>query len=367
VQNKICYYALYDPNSLQGVHRKIEATLTGLKSKGIDCYLFGTEDNIKPSFKNMVINIIKSKDKVIILRSIAHLNILLIPFLIFSKLKGTIIIFDIPTPFKSAMFEIKKINQNYFFTFINLISTLIGSFLIMIISDLLLVYGNDFKIYNKLFSTKIKLVSNFYSNNSIQTRNNLSLDIKNKINLIAVGNFSFSQGFDLILEAIYIWNKNENNTKVYLNLIGSGDFEFNLREICNKYEIYDFVKFHGYLNYNEYKYLYNLSHIAVGSIASYRKNLTYHSPLKEREYALVGIPFFSSGIDIAFSSNCKFRVIVRKNYSIEDITYVFANIDEISKINPTEISDYAIKNISFDNFFNNIKSILIKNKIIQNV
>jgi glycosyltransferase involved in cell wall biosynthesis len=200
------------------------------------------------------------------------------------------------------------------------------------------------------------MVSNFSSNNIYECRSNCPKSVSNKLNLVGVGNFSDSHGYDLVMESIHIWNNDINKPfKVYLTLVGSGEYEKFLKLKSKQLEIESFVNFMGYLNYNEYKEIYCLSHIAVGSIASFRKNLKFHSPLKEREYTFVGIPFISSINDIGFINDCEFRYVIEADSPIQGLLNLYNNIDKFISIPPALISNYASAYFTFDNFYSQIK------------
>ena len=77
----------------------------------------------------------------------------------------------------------------------------------------------------------------------------------------------------------------------------------------------DFIIFKGTLSLNQIYPLYENSHIAIGSIGLHRKKMMYHSELKSREYTAIGIPFISTGIDLDFSNEEKFRITIDWNLS----------------------------------------------------
>ena len=58
--------------------------------------------------------------------------------------------------------------------------------------------------------------------------------------------------------------------------------------------------FHGYLPPEELPQLYARSHIGIGSLAFFRKNISEASPLKVREYIAAGLPVILGYADSAF-------------------------------------------------------------------
>jgi hypothetical protein len=357
MKKTLCYYALYDHTTLKGVHNKIKATVQGFNSKGINSIIYGFENSDNPSFLKMVLSIIFSKYNFIIIRSVSYYNLFLIPSIIIARLRGTYVIIDIPTPFKSALVEIRNLNTNKTSSFIKIISTMLGGILISFTSNLLLSYGDDFKVFDSFFKKKNLMVSNFLNDEMYPIRKKFPATIDNQLNMIGVGNFSISQGYDIVLDAIKIWNSDKTKRfKVFLCLIGSGDFEMALKLKVADLEIEEFVDFKGFINFENYKNLYDHSHIAVGSIASFRKNLRFHSPIKEREYSFVGIPFISSINDIGFKDECFFRFSIEESNPLDSVLNIFNKGFEIARIKPQEINNYALNNFTFNYFFNQLSN-----------
>lgn len=360
----LCYFALYDHKLLKGVHMKIKTTVEGFNRKGIKSVIYGFENTGSPTFFKMVLSICFSSYSIYIIRSVSYFNIFLIPSIIFARLRGVYVIVDIPTPFRSALSEVKNTERNYILQFFKLISTLVGGFLISLVCNLVINYGDDFTIFHFLFKKKNLISSNFLSEDVYKVRSNFPTEIKDRLELIAVGNFASSQGYDVVLDALDIWNHHMNEDyKIYLKLIGSGNFDDILQLKLKELKIEEFVEFLGYKDFGDYKVLYNDSHIAIGSIASFRKNLNFHSPIKEREYSFVGIPFISSIKDVGFKDECNFRLTVQSNNSVGDLIDIFKNSREICKISPKVINSYARENLTFETFYLQLKEKLALDKI----
>lgn len=363
MKKTLCYYALYDHNILKGVHNKIKATIRGLNLKGINSEVFGFENNGAPSFFKMMISISFSSYNFYIIRSVSYYNIFLIIPILVARFRGVCVIIDVPTPFKSALSEIRNIEKNYFLLWIKLSGTIIGGLFIYLVSNIILNYGDDY-IFLDIFKKKNLMTSNFFDEDVYNVRSDFPSNIDKRLNLIGVGNFSNSQGYDIVLDAIKVWNNDMNEDyKVFLKLIGSGDFDNELKFKFKELKIEKFVEFTGFKNFDEYSHYYNDSHIAIGSIASFRKKLYFHSPLKEREYTFVGIPFISSIRDIGFDTDCSFRFVIDSFRPVESVIDVFKAGREISNISPQKINDYAKLNLTFENFFNRLSEKLKENEI----
>jgi hypothetical protein len=353
--NAVCYLFVYDKILIPGVHKKIIGTLDSIKKKGYSVRQFSCDKNENPSFFRLLIEIIKCKEKYVIVRSIYWLNFLLVPFLIIARLQGKILYCDVPTSFKSAIFEVFGLNVKFYIKLKYLIGLFLGTSWSLWPYNYILTYSEDYPIFKIWQAKKTIFLTNSISIDHFKSRNNMPVWPSSNLNLIAVAFVSNYHGYDRVIKAMHIWN-NKNNYKINFNIVGDGDAIPELVELVKKFNLEKFVTFTGILPFDKIFDLYKQSHIAIGSIGLHRKKMLYHSELKAREYTAVGIPFIASGIDLDFSSNEKFRIVISSDNSINDLIDVFENIDSLlENLNSTYITDYACKNLTFDSKFSSLR------------
>lgn len=120
--------------------------------------------------------------------------------------------------------------------------------------------------------------------------------------IIGVATLAKWHGYDKIIIAIDKFYRQHNShaskyCDIVFKIVGDGPELRHLSEILNTLDLHHSVKLLGRMSFVEYSHLYEESHIALGTLAGYRKGLKYSSSLKDREYCSVGIPYVSSQID----------------------------------------------------------------------
>lgn len=126
--------------------------------------------------------------------------------------------------------------------------------------------------------------------------------VNGNIDLIAVGELHYWHGFDRIIKGLSDYYQSDPDRKVFLHIVGkpsttSGE---ELKELSRSSGVKDYVIFHGPLSGKYLDELFNICDIAVGSLGRHRSNIFRIKPLKNREYAARGIPFFYSETDPDF-------------------------------------------------------------------
>ena len=128
--------------------------------------------------------------------------------------------------------------------------------------------------------------------NKITLNKNKSIS-KNIITLLAVSSCAIWHGYDRLIEGLNLYFSSNNTTKVYLLIAGDGEQLGNYKELVNKYNLGEYVKFHGMVTGHKLEELYQKSDIGIESLARYRLNIDYNSTIKSKEYLLHGLPIVS--------------------------------------------------------------------------
>ncbi len=116
---------------------------------------------------------------------------------------------------------------------------------------------------------------------------------RDSLRLLYVGSHTAHwQGLDRVLEGIAAYHG-----KVRIELHVAGSMNASTRQLIEKLGIEHHIHAHGYIEGTALNRLFDDCDIAVGTLGMHRKNLTFGSTLKVREYMARGIPFILSYTD----------------------------------------------------------------------
>lgn len=344
---KITYIASLDPELSPGVYKKILGTISGAKTAGYD----GKVDLIKfqPDYLKLIVNSIDNSDAdILIIRSLCQYNFYLIPALIKAKSKGKIVILDVPTPNQIAINELSKSEINWKRKFKDLGYLILSGPVPFWFTTRVLQYAEEGSWFSFGNRKKTLLLGNGIDVQSIPCRNTAPVFDGSRLDLICVASLNYWHGVDRLLNAISVFNSQDNQMKVYLKVVGEGAGYSSLIDLAKQLQIEEYVSFLGFLKGDSLHDQYSYSHLAVGSLGLYRKKLKSASELKSREYCAVGIPFIVAGDDPDFPVDTEFRKQLPNRGNIEDLTEFFENIDpSFISFSPEKIRDYAWKRLDF--------------------
>lgn len=207
--------------------------------------------------------------------------------------------------------------------------------------------------YNKL--NYIHDIPVYYIGNGINLKNinvkNMIIKKSNRIDLIAVANIAFWQGYDRVIEGLKVYYENSNfNYLVYFNIVGLGEDITKLTTLVNKYNLQKYVVFHGYKSGKDLEELFNSCDIAMGTFGMYRKSMQDGSTLKAREYCARGIPFLIGYEDLDFLSDFKYALKVSNNNTIIDINSIIDFYNNVYKDKNlvSSMRKYAEENLTWE-------------------
>jgi len=181
-------------------------------------------------------------------------------------------------------------------------------------------------------------------------RNKLSID--DVFNLIGVANVSHWHGFDRVIYGIaryYAKHGTSAQPEVFFHIVGVGKNLIELQNLARSLGVGKYVIFHGTKVSDELDRLFDMSHVAVGSLGNHRKGLKESSDLKTREYCARGIPFVISYEDEDFSDGFPYMLKVEATDEPIDINSVinfYRNVFHMDYIN--EMRKYAEERLSWD-------------------
>lgn len=344
---KLVYLASLDKRHSLGVFKKILGTVAGAEHAGYSASLKLIDT--KPGFlKKFVEEIDHSESDILIIRSLCQYNFYLIPAFRRAKARGKKVILDVPTPNTVAVSELADGNTGWKRKIKDLAYLLIsGPFPFWFVSKILQ-YAEEgawFSIGNR---TRTSLIGNGIQVASVPERIEEPFFDGSCLKLICVASLNYWHGVDRLIKAIATFNAEENELKVYVKIVGKGASYSSLQDLVKALDVQQYISFSGFLEGEELYKEYETAHMAVGSLALFRKKLKSASELKSREYCAVGIPFIVVGDDPDFPKTAMFRIQLPNRENLSDLTNFFRNFDsKFLAFTPSEIRNYAWENLDF--------------------
>lgn len=340
---------IYNQSSI-GVDFKVNETIKSFERKGFTANVVNTINT--KGLINLIWKlrcIITTKSNLIFIRSYNSLNIFLVLYLVIARIQGKKLILDIPTPSKSYIYEILN-NSKKPTKWAYVLLTYINGPWVNWFFNLIIQYGDESRFF--MFGNKNRtiLLGNGIDPSRFELRNSKPAWPNEKLIAVAVAHPNFYHGFDRVIKAISLWNKDSKNKyKIEFNIIGDSNYVKNLKELVLDMGLKEYVFFHKNKDIKSIYKFYNESHIAISSLGLFRVKLNTASVLKAREYCLVGIPFIASGKDPDFNEDVNFRFEIKNDESVDEILTIFKTFpNQINNIDNKHIRNYALKNLTFE-------------------
>lgn len=208
--------------------------------------------------------------------------------------------------------------------------------------------------YESIYGVKVKFIDNCVSINDIKFKNHIYSKRKKEINLIAVAFLNNWHGYDRVIEGMKeYYNRESHDYNIKFKIVGIGREYENLHRLVKDYGLQDRVEFLGSKNGKELDDLFEISDIALGSLAIHRKKLEIVSSLKSREYCARGIPFIYAGKDPGFLDNEEFLMNIESNESyinMDKIINFYERLTDKIGISNT-IREYSKKYFDWDYYY----------------
>lgn len=322
------------------VNNKNEYTGRTINEKMLEKYnkVFGKYISWKWRYKfNKLFQYIKgNKINVIYIRYTHFTNPFFIRFLNKIKKLGVYIIMEIPTyPYDDEYKDlslsqkiIKKTEEHYRKYFSKYI-------------DLIVTYTDVHDIFN----VKTLQINNGIDIEKIKLR---KLSDNESLHFIAIASMEFWHGYDRIIEGLKEYYSKKPSRKVYLNLVGNSDNKEsnNYQIMIEKYNLEEYVIFHGYKKGEDLDKLFDMSDLGIGCLGVHRKGIFSAASLKNIEYCARGIPFIYAENDDSFEDK-PFVYKIEPNESNVDIKQL-VNYLINNKFEPEEIRKFAKDNLTWE-------------------
>lgn len=132
----------------------------------------------------------------------------------------------------------------------------------------------------------------------------------NEIHLLGVAEVHYWHGFDRLIAGLGEYYQKVRDLKIYFHIVGgvaNGEMHGNenspgFKPYIDKYNISEYIHFHGQMYGEELDILFNECDFAIGSLGRHRTGIDKIKTLKNREYAARGIPFIYSETDEDFDA-----------------------------------------------------------------
>lgn len=272
----------------------------------------------------------KEDQKVLYIR-FAYPDLWLLKTLQKAKSSNYFVILDIPTfPYRH---EFSLSFKGIFFRICDLIFVKNArKYVDLIISphnDSLVLGIKNVRYSNGVDISNIKVKSYVYGDNDV-------------INIISVSSLQKWHGYDRVIKGLANYYKKNPEKKVYFHVVGDGPELPKLKRLTRKLNVEDFVVFHGVKTGKDLDELFDICHVAVGSLGMHRIKLIKGSVLKSREYCARGIPFIIGYEDPDFPQSFKYIFRVPADESPIDIDAIVTFYESIKNENYTlEMRKYA--------------------------
>lgn len=344
---KITYLSSIIPEKSPGVANKISGTLNAFRLSDFEEEWI----NLAPVagfLPKFVQAIDQSHADLILVRSLCQYNFYLIPAFIRAKRKGIKIILDVPTPNTTAIRELADAKSSIFRKVKDLTYLIASGPIPYWFVSVVLQYATESPWFLLGNRSKTKLVGNGIKVSAIPVRSQVPKFTGDRLDLICVASLNYWHGIDRLISAISIFNSSDQQLKIHLKVVGKGVVFNQLKSQVEDLNLGKYIQFIGFLKGEELYSQYSTAHLAVGSLALFRKQLSTASELKSREYCAVGIPFIVVGEDPDFGKNAKFRIQLSNDESIEDLIQFFKNFNpEQINFSPAEIRAFAEQHLDF--------------------
>ncbi|MFC5624647.1 glycosyltransferase [Algoriphagus winogradskyi] len=346
-KKKISYLVSLDKDKSPGVYKKIVGTLQGVEQSGYISELVIKDTN--PGFLAQFVEAIDSFDgEVLIIRSLCQYNFYLIPALIRAKSRGKKVILDIPTPNVVAFKELYNTNTSWLRKFKDVSYLALSGPVPFWFSTKILQYAQEGSWFALGNHKRTLLVGNGINVAAIQERKQAPLFDGTCLNLVCVASLNYWHGVDRLIKAMAIFNSEDYRLKIHLKIVGNGAVLTSLQELVEELSMQKYIQFLGFLDGENLYQEYEAAHLAVGSLALFRKNLNSASELKSREYCAAGIPFIGVGDDPDFPPNTPFRTQLPNRENINDLTDFFRNFNpDCLSYSPNQLRKFAWQNLDF--------------------
>jgi glycosyltransferase involved in cell wall biosynthesis len=187
------------------------------------------------------------------------------------------------------------------------------------------------------------------------TRRDYKGNKKDTLRLLAVANISAWHGYDRVIRGIKAYDEKNNAINFIFNIVGEGVELPNLKKLAKNLSLEEKIIFHGKKDGKELDDIYNMSDVAVSSIALFRLASTPRPSLKIREACIKAIPVITTKGDTLPNNNFNYIFFVRDEETPVDMQKVYDWFHSLkSEQYLEEMYNFARKYLSWDYTFKRV-------------
>lgn len=299
-------YIFYRGDTAVGVNKKIKDTVSAVNSLGMSAREVPVHGSFFLKRLNMLLAIARSDAKVIVLRHDFLLPISYLTIILWKRLRGVVVLVDIPTPMVTALKEFFVAPGPRFFCYLKSFLLLIQHPWVLWPASCVIQYSDESPWFLFGLRRKTRLESNGIMFPDQTPAFKVRTD-KTTYRFIGVGLVADWHGYDRLISGLASYYKNldsilSEKKKVVFEIIGDGPAIRSLENIVAKEGLNEFVKFRGVVVGADLDNLLSESDLAVGTLGLHRISLNTASPLKNRQYCSLGVPFICSHSDPDFDN-----------------------------------------------------------------
>jgi len=180
---------------------------------------------------------------------------------------------------------------------------------------------------------------------------------KTSLNILCVAQVAYWHGIDRFIRGMHDYS---GDNTIILHIVGDGAELPNLKSLASELHLESQVIFHGFKSGADLDAMFDLCHIALGSLAGFRIGLNEFSSLKTKEYCARGIPFLMASKDVDISEEWEFTRMVPYDESPIDMNTVinFAEKVMADPNHPQKMRAFAEENLDWHAKMKTLKEFL---------
>lgn len=184
--------------------------------------------------------------------------------------------------------------------------------------------------------------------------------LKDRYNILCVANVRPWHGIDRFIRGISEYKSSSNAVQIVLHVVGDGPELATLKELTSELNLQDNVIFYGYKSGKELDEMFDMCHIALGSLGGFRINMHEMSSLKSGEYCARGMPFVIAAKAIDFPDDWPYILHVpetEESINMDDVI-MFADRVMADTNHPLIMREYAEQNLDWSIKMKKLKEFL---------
>ena len=361
----ISYLAPYHETE-SGVEKKIQSQIKALENN--NCIVYRCVDNVS-IFQNIVVK----KDIQFLLKSYQNISELLhsenivycrgiqdylVMFFLLLKKRKCKLAFEIQTIEKQEFLSTKSCIGRVHAILDSIFGGHIKSH-----SDGIVSVTNEVMEYNRVITKnrcKYLILGNGIDVDNIPMRNLSSNDCMTQINVLCVAQVAKWHGVDRFIRGLHEYESTSDKRNIVLHIVGDGPELPYLKELTSELNLQDNVIFHGFKSGKELDEMFEMCHIALGSLGGFRINMHEMSSLKSGEYCARGMPFVIAAKAIDFPDDWPYILHVletEESINMDDVI-MFANRVMADTNHPQIMREYAEQNLDWSIKMKKLKEFL---------